>query len=240
MKPTIDTYAELQLAYDTFNRLLFDEQLPDCIITLQRSNPSRGYFSAERFANIDGQKTDEIALNPAYFAVVPLVKIMEELVHQLCHLWQFHYGTPGRGRYHNIEWANKMESIGLMPSDTGQPEGKKVGDIMSNYALADGAFLLACTELLTNDFRISWYDRFPTNTAIDAGHNSYSQPIDLPEGGEDIAAESENIEIETPDNAENKSNRSKYVCHPCGINVWGKPELNIICGKCNGTFTEQD
>lgn len=239
MKPTIETYAELQLAFDTFNRLLFDEQLPDCIITLQRSNPSRGYFSAERFTNLDGLKIDEVALNPAYFAVVPLVKIMEELVHQLCHLWQFHFGTPGRGRYHNKEWADKMEFIGLMPSDTGQPEGKKVGDMMSNYAIDDGAFLTACADLLTNDFRISWYDRFPTNTAIDAGHNAYDQSIDLPEGSENIAAEFENIEIESPDSTENKSKRSKYSC-PCEINVWGKPGLNIICGKCDGLFVEQD
>ncbi len=69
MKPTVETYAELQLAYDTFNRRLFDNQLPDCLITLQREKRTYGYFSAARFGNRQGDTVDEIALNPTYFAI---------------------------------------------------------------------------------------------------------------------------------------------------------------------------
>ena len=29
--------------------------------------------------------------------------------------------------------------------------------------------------------------------------------------------------------------KAKYSCS-CGINIWGKPSLHIICGKCNQRF----
>ena len=32
---------------------------------------------------------------------------------------------------------------------------------------------------------------------------------------------------------ENKSNRLKYSCTGCGINVWGKPQLKINCVDCD-------
>jgi hypothetical protein len=82
--PTPQTYHELQWAYDHFNRALFDGRLPACLITLQREKATCGYFSFKRFAHADGQITDEIALNPSYFAVVPLAETLATLVHEIC------------------------------------------------------------------------------------------------------------------------------------------------------------
>lgn len=93
--PTYQTYSELQQAYDHFNATLFDSKLPYCLITLQREKRTVGYFSAARFASLDGSTTDEIAINPSYFAVVPLVETMQTLVHEMAHLWQQHLGKPG-------------------------------------------------------------------------------------------------------------------------------------------------
>ena len=31
----------------------------------------------------------------------------------------------------------------------------------------------------------------------------------------------------------NRSNRHKYQCHHCRIQLWGKPGLNVICGDCD-------
>ncbi|HEY8097007.1 MAG TPA: SprT-like domain-containing protein [Methylobacter sp.] len=239
-KPTAETYAELQQAYDMFNARLFDSELPECLITLQREKKAYGYFSAERFGNRAGEKTDEIALNPCYFAVVPLLEIMQTIVHEMAHLWQYHHGNPGRTRYHNTEWANKMEKIGLMPSSTGQPGGKRTGDAMADYPIGGGLFLSACRELLTSDFKISWYDRFASANAVKAGQNSFALSIDLDmPGGVTIASEDgiEMASATTLSAAENKSNRSKYTCR-CDINVWGKPGLNLSCGDCGNSFVE--
>ncbi len=250
MKPTVKTYAELQLAYDTFNARLFGGQLPECLITLQREKRTYGYFSADRFGNRNGETIDEIALNPSYFAVVPIVEIMQTLAHEMVHLWQYHFGTPGRGRYHNGEWAEKMEALGLMPSSTGKPGGKRTGDCIADYPLDGGRFLQVCCDLLTRDYQISWYDRFAPADAVAASQsNVASLAPSLPPAGASIPAIS-GVQLvqasasagapapgEVAGAATNKSNRSKYTCC-CNTNLWGKPGLKIQCCECGQVFVE--
>lgn len=235
MKPTNETYSELQQAYDLFNVRLFDGKLSECLITLQRKKSTHGYFSYKRFENPEKEQTDEIAMNPTYFAAFPLVEIMQTLVHEMCHLWQYQYGQPGRNRYHNKEWAYKMQDIGLMPSNTGKPGGKKTGDHMKDYPIENGLFLAAFNELSNQKFRVTWYDRYVSKDIIDAGHDSYTLQMDLSETALTIEADN-NIEIVEPQ--ENPSNRNKYTCG-CGVNVWGKPNINIICGECGTVFEAQ-
>jgi predicted SprT family Zn-dependent metalloprotease len=262
MKPTSETYSELQLAYETFNAELFDGTLPDSLITLQREKATCGYFSRARFGNRAGAESDEIALNPSYFGVVPVVEVMQTLVHEMCHAWQAHHGKPGRNRYHNEEWATQMERIGLMPSDTGQPGGKRTGDKMADYPIAGGRFLRACELLLTRDFQISWYDRFPSPEAVRVGQSCYSASMDLPgplgapsqvsptpsiqslNGGEVLAVAGVRALVAMAA-AAGKSNRVKYVCE-CREGtegkarrpnaVWGRPGLNITCNDCGQPF----
>lgn len=235
MKPTETAYDELQAAYDYFNENLFDNELPDCLITLQREKKTYGYFSAERFVSRDGDKTDEIAMNPAYFAVCPPEEVMQTLVHEMVHLWQYHFGKPGRRGYHNKEWANKMESIGLMPSSTGQPGGDKTGDKMADYIIEGSVFDELCQSLLTGDFRISWADKFPARERLQAAMENGT----VSEMAEELAAWG----VEVSDNGEliidlpkSKPTRTKFTCPECGVNVWGKPSLNLICGDCDVTF----
>lgn len=176
-------------------------------------------------------------MNPEYFAAMPLVEVMQTLVHEMTHLWQYEFGEPGRCRYHNAEWANKMQEVGLMPSSTGQPGGKTTGDHMGDYAIVGGLFLTVFSELTAGSFKISWYDRFPPADSLQAGQSSFAATLNLPNDGSSIPALS-GLEIApTAINAGNKSNRSKYTCG-CGNNVWGKPGLEIMCGDCDEAFTE--
>lgn len=238
---TPQAYAELQRAYDHFNDALFNNTLQGCLITLQREKRTCGYFSKARFANLDGQLSDEIALNPAYFAVVPLVETMQTLVHEMAHQWQAHHGHPGRGRYHNDEWADKMQSIGLMPSSTGQPGGRRTGDHMADYAIEGGRFLKACKALVTDEFQISWYDRFPAAEHVQAGLATPAVNLSSAVGGGPapaatvaVAASLVLSEGRTPMTAD-KSNRVKYSCN-CVHNVWGKPGLRLKCMDCGCDF----
>ena len=237
MKPTETAYLELQQAYDYFNQHLFDNSLPNCLITLQREKRAYGYFSPERFIKRDGQKTDEIAMNPAYFAICPPEEIMQTLVHEMTHLWQFHFGKPGRRGYHNKEWADKMESLGLMPSSTGKEGGKRTGDSMSDYIIKDSLFDQMCQSLLTSDFRISWADKYPVREKIqEAIENGTIEDIsDELEvwGVEIIENEDGEIIIDMP---EPVPTRHKYSCPQCAVNVWGKPTLNLVCGDCQINF----
>lgn len=229
--PTSTTYNELQVAFDHFNKALFENKLPQCLITLQRKKRTYGYFSSERFITSKGTKTDEIAMNPSYFAVCPPEEVLQTLVHEMAHLWQFHFGKPSRGGYHNKEWAAKMENIGLMPSSTGKEGGAKTGDCMSDYIIIGGRFEKACNQLLTNSFRISWADRFPARERIEQAiaENGVDEiREELESWGVEITEDGE-IEIQN----ESKPTRTKFTCPACGASAWGKPSLNIICGDCD-------
>lgn len=221
--PTSQAYGELQAAFVHYNAALFNDQLPHCLITMQREKRTYGYFSSRRFANRQERTmTDEIAMNPSYFGVVPLLEILQTLVHEMTHAWQFHCGKPGRRGYHNKEWADKMEAIGLMPSDTGKPGGKKTGEKMADYAIEDGLFMQATEALLKTDFRITWFDRHPpAGTEIAAIFG----------GNDDDESDGDSGSLIQPLPPGNRSNREKYRCPGCGSQVWGKPGLLILCGS---------
>src|ERR1700686_2839600 len=132
IKPTRETYDPLQQAYENLNRSLFEGALPNCLISLQRHKQSYGYFCGDRFGRADGTLTDEIALNPSHFRDRSQEAILSTLAHEMVHLWQHHFGKAGRGRYHNMEWAEKMKSIGLQPTSTGKEGGAETGDVMDH------------------------------------------------------------------------------------------------------------
>lgn len=162
-QPTQETYGELERAFDFFNDELFQGRLPRCLISLQRQNESYGYFSRDRFTqrNGSGEKTHEIALNPSYFAIHPIEMTLSVLVREMVSLDQTINGEPGRRRYRNKEWGDMLELIGLMPSDTGEPGGKRSGENVQHYIIEGGLFDIACTKLCDETFTLTWVDRFP-------------------------------------------------------------------------------
>lgn len=263
--PTEETYEEWQLAFDHFNERLFDGELPQCLITLQREKNTMGYFSFKRFANRAGRFTDEIALNPSYFAVCGVTEALQTLVHEMCHLWQYHFGRPGRGRYHNKEWADKMESIGLMPSSTGRPGGRRTGDRVSDYPIEGGIFLRSLEELKGRGFTLRWMDRYipppkpalagnyqallgagllEAQSQIDNQEGGHSESGDAIEHGEsdhlaEIRELAEHIEFDLSRLAAKSVGRIKYTCG-CGINIWAKPGISATCDECQQPFAEAD
>jgi len=243
IQPTQDAYAEMVQAFNHFNAELFEGKLPPCLITYQREKCVYGYLSHKRFFNPDtGVFTHELAMNPAYFPVVPMTEIMQTMVHEQAHLWQFEYGDPGRGRYHNQEWAAKMISIGLMPSSTGKPGGKMTGDKMGDYAIEGGPFQKALEKLLESHFRITWFDKYPARHV----HPAVLQEAMLGlANGVDLTA---NLGLapgtiltpDIPELAPAKPTRSKYVCEctPKPIILMAKPGIKVRCLECFAEFIE--
>lgn len=148
-------YSMLQKAYDHFNKHLFEGELPNVLITLQRKNRCAGYFAPERFIHRgSGEVVHEIGLNPDTFLEnVSVQVLLSTLVHEQCHLWQEEHGKKkSRKGYHNREWADKMEEIGLMPSNTGAPGGARTGQNMDDYIIEGGPFEWVCEDfLMCND-----------------------------------------------------------------------------------------
>src|SRR4051794_6742346 len=126
---------------------------------MQRRSRTRGYFSGMRFGTRDGGEiTDEIALNPACFRERTTEQILSTLVHEMTHLQQHHFGKPSRSGYHNKEWGRLMLAVGLVPSDTGKPGGRQVGQSVTHYIAENRPFAVACADLLRDGFDLLYVD----------------------------------------------------------------------------------
>lgn len=207
--PTRTAYRDLEAAYQFFNATLFAGQLPPLLITMQRKNKRiLGYFCQNQFASDDG-KTDKLAMNPMNFRTRDFRFIVSVLVHEQVHVWQQHFGKPGRGRYHNKEWGDKMKEVGLYPSNTGEPGGKETGDQMMHYVLDNGPFDRAFKRFASKVHRLTW--------------------------GDNIVASAFRVgdDVEDGDGEKKKPTRIKFTCPKCGDNAWGKPTLDLTCNKCS-------
>lgn len=201
--PTQQLYTGFEDAYAWFNADLFGNELPACLITVARHRKAYGYFWHEGWRGCDaGVKADEIALNPEHFESRSAQQVLSTLVHEMCHLWQAHFGEKlPRNGYHNREWGLKMQQVGLIPSSTGQPGGKSTGVNMSHYIQEGGAFDQSCSAFLSEGFVIPW--RAAT------------------------LSEAEKARKKTQ-----RASKTKFTCGGCGQNAWAKPEAKLLCGEC--------
>lgn len=223
--PTTHQFTKYQRLYDYYNQKLFKGELPFCLLILSR-NTARvcGHFSKDRWQDETGKTTHEINLNPVYMAAASKIEICQTLVHEMVHLWQFEFGKPSRTGYHNKEWANKMESIGLMPSHTGKEGGKKTGQQMDDYPIVGGYFEQAF-KTMPAELLLPFKSREITTGLM------FLSPTDEAEGA--TTSPTPQLPIKKP----YRRNKAKYTC-PCGTNIWGKPNLNVICGECDRPFEE--
>jgi SprT-like family len=183
-------YRAFQEAYDFFNTELFEDSLPNVLVTLQRHAHSLGYFAPERFSGrTEKAVVHELALNPDGFTERTDEEILSILVHEMAHVWQQSHGKPGRRGYHNKQWAAKMKEIGLQPSDTGAPGGKEVGQRMAHYIVKGGAYAQAYARLKARGFQLHWQSAMEGKekgapkkssktkfTCPDCGQNAWAKP----------------------------------------------------------------
>lgn len=228
LSPTTESYNELQQAYNHFNETLFNDELPPCLITFQRIKNTYGYHSSKRWTNKEGDKTDEIAMNPTYFATRKINETLSTLVHEMVHLWQEYFGSPGRGRYHNKEWADKMKKIGLQPFNVTN-QNRETGDRVSHTIIENGKFDLIANKFIENGFTISWLDRMITPQEED-GEALENIDSEIVHNIEIIDSSPEEINLMQKSTG---GQRSKYTCPNNHYSVWGKKGINPICGECN-------
>lgn len=238
--PTEELYKAFTKAYNFFNEELFKGELSPCMVTVARGKPYYGCFMPKRWKDDNGQLVHEISMNTAYFHEQSMIEVFQTLVHEMCHLWQFDYGKPSRNGYHNKEWANKMESIGLIPSDTFKEGGARTGQKMGDYPQEGGAFQAACEKLAANGYFFKWIDRtllrLPPNLNNEQENQSNTTENKIQAI---LAAPLINFNPDDVIDMTTKQNRKHcYLC-PCGCRVWGRKDLNVICGRCGAPFEYQ-
>lgn len=213
--PTItsEQYSTLDEAYKYFNKALFNNELPDCMLLLHRKGKNNlGYFHPERFvqreevAKFEAKKikkqdvhyVDELSLNPDNFIGYSDTAILSTLAHEMVHVWQYRCTDKyPRNGYHDKVWGKKMEEIGLMPSNTGKEGGKRTGQQMHHYIIQDGKFEASALIFLQKHAIKA--------TSFPLAKNTTSQ----------------------------KKNKVKYTCPSCKQNAWAKPEASLKCGECD-------
>jgi len=224
--PTETLLNELQSVYSYFNQCLFDGQLPECMLTIDQSGKcTLGYFSPYNFVSKQGDVIHQISLNPEHLLTRPLRDVLSTLTHEQCHLWE--YALGGRKKpssYHGKPWARQMETIGLIPSDTGLPGGKKTGYRMSHYIVENGPFDRACNTLANGQFALSW--------GLATDEMRYAAVF----GDESLKPESGRSEIVKK--KERSKGKVKFVCPTCNKPCWAAPSRKLVCGD-DGTRLEQ-
>jgi hypothetical protein len=237
--PTKEQAEAFMMIYKYMNEKLFSGILPDIMLSMTKeSRTVCGYFSPNTWVKKD-RITHEIVINRIHETNIIPEMIVQTLVHEMVHLWQFEYGNPSRNGYHNLEWANKMESIGLIPSSTGEPGGKKCGQRMADYVEKGGKFSSAY-DAMPKEYLLPWYDAHVVQRIRQQVRNSGEASGEYKEENGQKWTEKPILADAPPLNEireRSVKNKSKYSC-PCGYNVWGKPGILIICGTCGNPYEE--
>lgn len=223
---TRQQFNTLEDLFVYYNDKLFVGKLPYCLVNLSRHRQAVGFFIEKNWQSASGETKHEISINPDTLGMGDEFW-HSTLVHEMVHMWQFEFGKPSRYNYHNKEWALKMMDIGLMPTTTGQPGGKPIGQNMDHYVMEGRGFALAfnsISEQELSSLRLPYINTASMKlmaTAADEGV------------GETNPEESQGEEKES-----RSGKKIKYTCG-CGSNVWGKSGLNLHCNSCDTDFEEQ-
>jgi predicted SprT family Zn-dependent metalloprotease len=202
-KRQFNTFEDL---FNYYNSELFNGELPEVMINMSRKKNSHGFFAPERWkAAVNGDKVHEISLNPDSLQREPNLW-HSTLVHEMVHLWGRVTGKTSSS-YHCKKWAEKMELVGLTPSNTGEPGGKKTGLKMTHYITAGGLFEKTFEKIQGEDFTDMVLPYIPNVVEKVTKSGSPSR------GGVKI----------------------KYECS-CGNKVWGKEGLKLTCDSCGERF----
>jgi len=239
---TTRQFQTLDDLYAFYNVQLFGASLPECIVNLSRRPRSRGFFVPNLWVAVYEENhqdhSHEISLNPDYL-LRPPIDWHSTFVHEMVHLWQHEFGKPARAYFHNREWVNKMEAIGLIPSDTGKPGGKQIGQSISHYIDPAGLFQKIFNSLDATDLEALSLHYLPVasleyhkETITGADDDSQTQ-YSSSSGTEQTP------DADTPPKKSKSGIRLKYTC-PCGNNVWGRSGLLIHCLECDDNYTVTD
>lgn len=130
-----------------------------------------------------------------------------------------------------------------------------------NPVIPGGRFDAATRELLKRGFAISWMDRFPVDVRGPARPISLMPASLMPPASQEYLGDDDDDDLEAGvDEVDteldpaiamayqapaalasldvsvrqpgDRSNRLKYSCPGCRLNMWGKPGLKVICEEC--------
>ena len=221
-RPTLELAENLQFVTDRINRVLFGGALPDRIVTYNRRAGAKGYFRSDAFQERDGRIVDQIALNPTFIAVTDPYEVLRSITRLCMRQWRekicarAQRGRPGTPGYCDRHWAREMARIGLQPSSTGEPGGRKTGYNIGDYVIEGGPFDLLAREMLIAGEDLAWHD----------SRSSVAEEL-----GPSMAAGSKGSGGRRH-GKHRRQTRAKFTCPKCALNAYAKRSAKLICGTC--------
>lgn len=232
LSPTKECMLYWVAVYKIMNRCLFGGKLPNCMITLERRGRAFGYFRPYSFKNREGDVAHQIAMNPEFFEPYGDLEALQTFAHEMCHLWREvlgprnKNGCTGTRGYHCRVWGRKMETIGLMPSHTGKPGGRKTGYQMMDYVIEGSKFDLLSQELLKNGMHVEWRDAVQRQAKPNSTEPDFMDEVGVgpsSQTGEPLSNAGQKPKRQT---------RAKFVCPSCELKAYAKPGARLVCGDC--------
>ena len=118
--PSIETAKRLQQAFDIFNSNLFDNQLPDAMLRIERLKNANGIYRPARYSDKEGSTIACIALNSTNANERELHLLLSTLVHEMAHMYVHLIDNEGKATGgHGVEWRKLMVDLGLDPIKVG-------------------------------------------------------------------------------------------------------------------------
>lgn len=269
--PTIELYEKMESAFNFYNEAIFSGELKPVLFTVRSpktsSSDSRvlGYYWQKVFAH-KGVPLSEIALNIETFYKRTTIEILSTLVHEMVHQWRAEIeGSEQDPKYggHDIIWANKMEEIGLIPSNTGEPGGKRIAKKMTHYIDENGKFCELTKELIKSGFAFDIFDNYASkmnmlstfiklNPIIPLIAKKWAEGEEGNELSDDLRKSLgilhedeniiksdliENIIIPVKPPVKIRVKKCQYVCNVCETELSAPEGSELYCLKCENNFT---
>lgn len=209
MRETVEdlnsVYDYLMTAFNWFNLSLFSGELPPVVFTLSsRKTRARGFFRERSFYSKDevAERTESEISMNPECFNRTDKEVLSTLAHEMAHLWQSRFG--------------KGKSGGRGYHD------KEWGSKMDSIGLrpsSDG----------TETGKRTGFSM--THRIIEGGPFDRASDKWLEMSGASIALVRASDLRNRMKPGPNK-NKISYQCQSCGAKVWGKSDLNIVCGDC--------
>ena len=205
-------FVAIENARNYFNEHIFlkvfGKSLGPVMLRPARHGSAYGYYRHFGWSDDGLNPVPEISLCPRGLHRTPM-EVFSTLLHELCHQYQYEFGKPGRGRYHNQEFAAIMASVGLICSDTGDPGGRQTGDHMTHYIDPNGLYA-EVFQSMPEECLLPFKLLFDNDTFL----------LGKPYKSVGLSK----IEL--------SKIKTKYTCLGCGAAVWGRPALDLSCNPC--------
>lgn len=213
------TVGQLEKMYNTISAELFDNDLPETVITVTRTRGSYGHSSVKKVWTKAGTEAYELNISSETLAL-PIAETLDTLIHEMIHLHcRKHdlHEVGSNGYYHNKLFKQLAEEKHLVTVDTGKYGWNTTAD--GNDWLTEYA--------ITHD-----WPEFMTYQKRDIGAELVETLAGLTIQGETKTP------MGTSTGGKKGGSYIRWQCPKCKAIIRSTKRLNVICGDCNETFVE--